>query len=363
MIAFFLLYNINLFQKENKRYKGTDEEVIQYVKDTHDVDVEILSNNGPKNMNNTGGATVQTKDERELKFKIEISIFNNIKSDTYEEESSVYSLNEALQSSEEPRALANIGADSVEIQLPDTSTPWHGDYNPFFYFDLSGDIRLSSEETIKVVNEVLPVAEEWKETAKNEYKLNMEEIHFESFDDEDKLQNIRLNIESASNDSLEELEARILEENIDAFTQHLIKEEIRRIDYLEEQFDTLEFSDSYHREYLTCNQIQQLNECESYTLYVSYSSRSPVEIRKEFRYDDPNVKEMLLDTIQKINDSESPINQLSIDMLYRPSDLEHQYETEEELEENNERIIFDSRETIINNLPEIENVEDIIFEE
>src|SRR5699024_5755769 len=125
MIAFFLLYNINLFQKENKRYKGTDEEVIQYVKDTHDVDVEILSNNGPKNMNNTGGATVQTKDERELKFKIEISIFNNIKSDTYEEESSVYSLNEALQSSEEPRALANIGADSVEIQLPDTSTPWH----------------------------------------------------------------------------------------------------------------------------------------------------------------------------------------------------------------------------------------------
>lgn len=65
-----------------------------------------------------------------------------------------------------------------------------------------------------------------------------------------------------------------------------------------------------------------------------------------------------------VNESESPINQLSIDMLYRPSDLENQYETEEELREKSEkRIHFDSRKTLIKNLPEIEKVDDIIFEE
>jgi len=52
-----------------------------------------------------------------------------------------------------------------------------------------------------------------------------------------------------------------------------------------------------------------------------------------------------------INDSESPIIQLSIDVIYRPSDLKNQYETEEELREKRERRIhFYSRKTLIKNL-------------
>lgn len=128
----------SLPKNQKVRYKGTNEEIIQYVKDTHDLDVEIVHNSGPKNMNNSGGATVRTTDERELSFMIEISMFNTIKSDTYQEDSGVYSMNNALQSSGDIEELAAIGADSVKIQLPDTSSPWLH-YDPFFYFFLPGE--------------------------------------------------------------------------------------------------------------------------------------------------------------------------------------------------------------------------------
>lgn len=225
-------------------------------------------------------------------------------------------------------------------------------------------IRLSSQKTIQVVNEVLPVAKKWQDTAKNKQKLDLKEIRFEAYDDEENQQTVKLNIENAPKDSLEELEKYLLEKNIDAFTQHLVTEELQNIAYLEEEFDILQFSDNRNQKPLTCNEIHTLNDCESYTLFVSYPSRSPVEIGREFRYDDLEVKEMLFETIQMINDSDSPINQLSIEMLYRPSDLEYQYETEEEVRENSEkRIHFNAKQTLINNLPEIETVDDIIFEE
>lgn len=366
ILSTFLIFKLTIYDSfqelKQGRYRGTDEDIIRYVKDTHDIDVEVVSNLGPKNIHNGGGATVRTTDERALAFVIEISIFNNIKSDTYTKESDVYTMNEALKSSEDIKKLEQIGVDSVEIQFPDTTSPW-SNYEPYFYFYLMGDIRLSSEEMVQVVNEVLPVAEEWRETAKNEYQLDMEKIHFKSYDEENP-QTVRLNIENTPKDSLEELEKYILENNINAFTQHLVTEEMEKITYLEEQFDTLQFSDMRNKEPLQCNHIQKLNECESYTLFVSYPSKSIVDLRNDFRYDDPKVKEMLFETIQMINDSESPITQLSIERLYRPSDLEKQYEAEEELrEQSEERIIFDAMETLIKNLPDIKEVDDIIFEE
>lgn len=206
-----MINSLGSFQKNKTvKYKGTNEDIVQYVKDTHDVDVEIVDNRGSRNTHDSGEATVRTTDDRELEFTIEISMFNNIKSDTYEEESGVYSMNKALRSSGDIEELAGIGADSVNIQLPNTLSP-RFNYDPFFNFDLPGEIRLSSQETIQVVNEVLPVAEKWKEIAKNKYKLDMEEIHFVAYDDEDSRQTVKLNIESAPKDSLEELEQHLLE--------------------------------------------------------------------------------------------------------------------------------------------------------
>src|SRR5699024_8550436 len=152
--------------------------------------------------------------------------------------------------------------------------------------------------------------------------------------------------------------------NIDAFTQHLVTEELQNIAYLEDEFDTLQFTNNFNQKPLICNEIHTLDKCENYTLFVSYPSRSSVDLKNDFRYDDPEVKEMLFETIQMINDSESPINQLSIELLYRPSDLEYQYETEEEIREKSEkRIHFNAKQTLIKNLPEIETVDDIMFEE
>lgn len=256
VLIIFMISSFESFQKNKTvKYKGTNEDIIQYVKDTHDVDVDIVDNRGRKSLNDMGGATVRTTDERELDFNIEISTFNNIKSDTYKEESGVYSMNKALQSSGDIEELAGIRADFVDIQLPDTLTPL-SNYDPFFYFYLTEEIRLSSKETIQVVNEVFPIAEKWRETAKNKYKLDMEDIHFVAYDDEENRQTVKTNIENAPKDSLEELEQHLLEKNKDAFTQHLVTEELQKIAYLEDQFDTLQFSKSDNKKPLKCNQIQ-----------------------------------------------------------------------------------------------------------
>lgn len=367
LIGGFVVYNFVQLTKSVKStfqstYSHSDEDIIRYVKDTHGIDVEVVNNLGPRNFHDGGGATVRTTDEHKIIFNIDISYLGNIKGDTYENVSNIYFINEALHSSGDVEKLENIGALDAHIQNPWMS-PEAAEYDPVFYFTIGNKIQLSSIDTVEVFNAALPLAKKWREIAANEYNLTIDEIEVLNIDDEDEFQLVTLTIEDVPDDSLDQLESKLVQQNPDVFSQHFIQDIANKLEPLEAKFEGLRFGKHTNELAVICIEMEKLNECTNYSVIIEYKDGMEVTIKNEFRYDDPEVKETLFQTIQMLNDLGLPINQLRINKLYQPSDLEDdQFYTEEELIENENRVHFRVEPAIINDLSTISKPEDIVFE-
>lgn len=108
---------------------------------------------------------------------------------------------------------------------------------------------------------------------------------------------------------------------------------------------------------LECERMVVYSECDLYALTLFTYDESLSD--SDFRYDDAEDKDNLLQAIKDIKTLDLPIKNLNIDNMYTPDQVEDQYFTEIELDEREETAYFGKRAVSISNLDDIVVAEDI----
>lgn len=353
---------------EMKSYSDSDEDIIQYVKDTHEVDVIITDNRGSKNFHNGGGATVKTDDEHNIVFEIYIGYLGKVTGDNYVHVSNVYFLNDALQMGEDVKALEKSQAYSAAIQPPYPSD-LRADMDPVFYFSINEALEFHEEETLQILDDVIQVAKKWKKIAAEEYDVSLDKIEMEQLvkveNDNQFIQHlIILTIDDMEYESLVQLGDQLAQQNPNNFSLRFLPDIMDKVDPIESQLNGLQFTRDTLDHYIECVDMKTIDKCENFEIKIEHEKGEDVDSKIDFRYDDPKVKEDLLHAIQLLNDLNLPINQIEIRKLYQPSNIaEDQLFTEEELSDiREERVHFRTENAIIRNLNHITTIEDIVFE-
>src|SRR5690625_4808118 len=101
----------NFFEKQEERYDFNEKGVIEYVQDTHGLDVEIIGKFDPPGYRLTAYSyIVQTKDEDEIIFNVKKgTIQSKIKGDDYDKMKKYHSITEKIKKSHYFDRLKDLG--------------------------------------------------------------------------------------------------------------------------------------------------------------------------------------------------------------------------------------------------------------
>lgn len=339
LIVGFLISNTVQDVRDTFSAAYTDEDIIEYVKETHGFDVEVIENEGRRSDSGSLGgvlmqdAVVKTQAPDSTQFTVHINVFGKITGDNYEDVKIRQKLNQALRASESYKQLENLGFSHIHFGK-DQSVPT-------FTMNFAEERKFGDEETLQMLYEAIPIVKEWQNKAAEEG------IHFDTVN----VHELQMDLQE-SYDSWRDFGNKLATENIESFTYQFInknKEEFAEIEAKLSDFNLYGSS-------LKCNKMEVYNECAAYSLKLFPDRNDHV-----FRYDEQEDHENLLHAIQLVDDLDLPIETIIV-RVYAPSDPEDQMYTADELIKRDGYAEFATREVTITNLKEISSIDDIYLE-
>lgn len=323
-----------------------DEDIIEYVDETHGIEVKVLANEGrdPTSLGGLGmnDAHVETIENDPVQFTVYISTFGKITGDNYEDVLLRMELNELLQQSASYKQLEDLGF--YDIRFGDDES------FPTFAMDVPYDLGLGDKETLQMLYDAIPIVKEWQDEAEKR-GLEFDNIY---------LHGLQMDV-NRQYKSWEDLGNKLAAENIDNFSYLFIDQDKEQVQQIESELQDVGFTIDTSDMLLECYKMEVYDECASYALIV-HTDEDANENDVEFRYDDPKDRENLFKAIQIVRNVELPIQELIVEKVHLPHDPKYQDQTEGELEDREEHIHFANWDATIKNLEDISSKDDIYFE-
>lgn len=351
----------SFIDKQEARYDFNEKGVIEYVKDTHDLDVEIIDKFDTPGYRVTAHSfIVQTQDDERIIFDVKKAAFmSKIKGDNYEEMKKYHTIIKEVKSSQHFKELEELG---------------------FIDFYYGFDWLFSNSHVMPKLKLILPEGEKYtEEVIEQIYKAltiiqSIEQHIFSQYDEEIDRVSVHSNIEykqqdfqgvltidvADKNKSLEKFHEDIAEQHRQIFSKELIKPHLSTLEKFEKDFSMFQFINNDITRSLTCYDIETVDLCNSFLLMLGKNSEESAE---KFQYDDPSFLDELWSVIQLIQAADVPINQLEIRGLKVPDDLDYQTYSEEELLEQDVDTFITFKDVLIEDVETLKDRDDLYFVE
>lgn len=315
-----------------------DSEIIAYVKDTHDLKVEVI-HSAEKSGKGFQSAVVRTLDNEKLEFQVHVNFLGKISGDTYNDVKKRYKLDRQFANSEIFRKLSQIGFHGMTFKM--TS------YESDFYMEFPPIKELADIETFELLYEAVPLLKELNaEISKQEYELEKVVVGY-----------VTLDIDSDYK-SAEDLGNKLAANNIDAFTHQFYEDDLEKLLSLEPTFKKYKFEFIEDRPNFKCYEMQTYTECHAYSFSLEYKP----ETNEGFLYDSNEDREALFSVIKEVQKLDIPIGSIKLSYVEMPEDPENQIYSRKELKEMKE-VVGGARYSVwINDIQNIKKTDDIYFE-
>lgn len=337
----------------------SNEDIIKYMKDKHNIEVRVIDNKGPKNIKtgDKGGAVVETNNENKVKFDVFINSFGAISGDNYEYNKAVKMLDHHFQQSDDLKQLQKNGYLYAYFDAIIRSK----EFVVHFKLVIPDDLTFYDQKALALFNTAITTMKKWQEIS-SEYDLLLEEITVMYDKSNLAFDHILINL-NESYDSIDELGLNIASNNIETFEEQFIYEDHKKIENITNPLNNVALQKRpINKTYLTCNQLIAIDQCGSYSVSLTHMDRINGNNAPEFRYDNLEIRENLFTMIQLLKEVDLPIDKVIVNHLYVPRDLDHQVHSEEELEQLDIRSYFSYQTVEITNIQEISSANDIYFE-
>lgn len=337
----------------------TDDDIIQYVKKEHDIDISVLDNYGKKHLKTGDGgfATVVTNDN--VRFEVFINSFGAITGDNYKYILAVPEILGVIDESGDLDEITRSGFKDVEILTDDETQTLE------VLLKIPLSLHLADEQFMERLKIAHHKINEWNDSIQAEYDLMFDtlKLSYEQVDDKDAPITGTLFIDMHEDlNTIEEIEQYIIQRNDKVIAGLFIHEDIKQIETISEGLPgKIVFEPYYQETALQCREFASFDTCESYAVAIALDEDHDLEDLQSFRYDNEQVKDDLFKVIQQIQTVDLPIVTLVIQKLYIPENIENQDYPENVLLENNPEEHFSYKTVEIRDITTIESVSDIKF--
>lgn len=331
-------------QKVKDAYGYSNEDIIEYVEEEHDFEVEVLRNEG----RDPGSKGLQVQDARvrqmeddQLEFDIFINTFGRITGDNYKEIKQRFDLNQAYRNSELFRDLQQLGF--IDLSFGEEED------DPQFYIALPENRYMADQETLQMLFDAIPLLKKLQaQVSKEGYEFDEVSVH-----------GATLEIDTHYK-SPEDLGNQFAARNIPNFVYQFIEDDRDQLREILPQLQSYGFNKDGNNSMLECYEIVEYHQCHAYELNL-YPYEDPEADHDFFRYDDENDRKNLFQAIMEIKKIELPIKKIRVNSVYSPENPDDQLYSEEELEARDEIVHFAKRTVEIINFDKLETAKDIEF--
>lgn len=349
IIAFIILYIfVTALETAGTRMfesAYSDEDIKEYVEDTHDFKVRIIENEG-REPSSFGGlsmkdAIVETVDEDRIEFTVYISTFGNITGDNYKDVVARSELNEQLPESVLNHQLQELGF--TNIQFGDDES------DDAFSMSLPSELSINDAESLQIIYESIPTLKELQAKAK-EKDIDVDVVHVDDVE-------VDLQVDYTS---WEDFANKLANENIDSFAAPYTKEVNEKMEDINEDLNEVHFN-TERPSTVECLEMDGYDDCAAYSLILQADYETEVQTGTMFHYDDDESKQNFLDAMDIINEAGLSFDKVFIENAYVPDEEEDQIYTEEELEEQDGVPHFVMTRVEVENVNEVSDIDDITF--
>lgn len=296
----------------------TDKDIIEYVKDEHGLDVTVVENHGPKNIKTGRDGYAIVSPKNATRFKVFINSFGAISGDNYSYLKAKPQIKKSVENSDEALQITDKYFDELKVLTDDESRRFE------IALTIRPSVDLADQAFLEALYNTYEVIQAWNIDFKESYDYVIRQLNLSYHDDDVDApitETLKLTIADESL-TIDELEAYLFESAQEALNEMFVQEHSEVLSdingELPEEFIVPSQGDE---ERLQCASYTSFAECNSFKLLIGINKASDRTYGFEFRHDNPDVIELLMDTIKLVNTTDLPIDTLILQGFDLPEEI------------------------------------------